>query len=135
MDPIAHLALTPSENAKLTPLEILADFADATQGWGYLERASRHYAKEKDVPGLVLRHWREGTPNHVDVAFAADPDSAQDAVRLVILDAPDVEGALSQRQRADLLESFLEALRDYLNERPDQVTLHVERNAASSDSG
>jgi hypothetical protein len=127
MNPIAHLALTSSEHAKLTPLEVLADFADATQGWVYLERASRHYAEEKDVPGLVLRHWREGTPNHVDLAFATDPDEA-DTVHLVILDAPDVDAALSKEQRAELLETFLEALRGYLSTRPDHVTLHVERD-------
>lgn len=127
MDPIAHLALTPSEHATLTPLEVLADFADATQGWVYLERASRHYAEEKDVPGLVIRHWRKGTPNHVDVAFATDPDE-EDTVHLVILDAPDADETLSQDQRAELLETFLEVLRDYLGDRPDQVTLHVERD-------
>jgi hypothetical protein len=127
MNPIAHLALTPSDDAKLTPVEVLADFADATQGWVYMERASRHYAEEKDVPGLVLRHWREGTPNHVDFAFAADPD-AGDTVHLVILDAPDVDATLSKEQRAELLETYLNALRGYLNERPDHVTLHVERD-------
>lgn len=127
MDPIAHLSLSPDENAKLTPLEVLADFADATQGWVYLERASRHYAEQKEVPSLVLRHWREGTPSHVDVAFAADADDSDD-VHLVILDAPDVEEDLSPELQADLLEVFLEALRDYLSDRPDHVTLHVERD-------
>jgi hypothetical protein len=127
MDPIAHLALTSSENAKLTPLEVLADFADATQGWVYLERDSRHYADQKGVPALMLRHWREGPPSHVDLAFAADPDDTE-TVHLVILDAPDVDETLSREQRAALLETFLEALRGYLKQRPDHVTLHVERD-------
>jgi len=130
MNPIAHLALTPSDDAKLTPLEGLADFADATQGWVYLERASRHYAEEKDVPSLVLRHWREGTPNHVDFAFAADTDDAAQ-VHLVILDAPDGEETLSKEQRAALLETFLDTLRGYLSDRPDHVTLHVEREPSN----
>lgn len=125
MDPIAHLALKATEDAKLTPLEVLADFADATRGWVYLERASRHYAEEKDRPALVLRHWRDATPSHVDFAFAEE--EADDSVRLVILDAPDVDETLSQEQRADLLETFLEALQTYLEDRRDQVTLHVER--------
>lgn len=131
MEPIAHLALTPSENAKLTPLEVLADFADATQGWVYLERDSRHYADEKGVPALMLRHWREGTPSHVDLAFAADPDDTE-TVHLVILDAPDVDETLTREQRAALLETFLEALRGYLKERPEHVTLHVERDRSNS---
>ena len=131
MDPIAHLALTPSETAKLTSLEVLADFADATQGWVYLERDSRHYADQKEVPALVLRHWREGAPNHVDLAFAADPDDTE-TVHLVILDAPDGNEALAREDRAALLETFLEALRGYLKERPDHVTLHVERDHPNS---
>jgi hypothetical protein len=133
MDPIAHLALSSDENAKLTPLEVLADFADATQGWVYMERDSRHYAEQKDAPGLVIRHWRDGPPNHVDFAFAADADDP-DEVHLVILDAPDADEALSPEQRAELLETFLDALRDYLPERPDHVTLHVERDTASSEN-
>lgn len=124
MDPIAHLSLTPAENAKLTPLEVLADFADATRGWVYLERASRHYADEKGVPGLVLRHWSQALS--VDLAFAASPDEP-DTVQLVILDVPDAEATLSPEQSAQVLETFLEALRDYLSTRPDHVTLHVER--------
>jgi hypothetical protein len=127
-DPIANLALTPASNAKLTPLEVLADFADATRGWVYLERASRHYADQKAVPALVLRHYREGAPPHVDFAFAAPSDDA-DEVRLVILDAPDIEEPLSQQQHALLLDTFLEALQDYLSTRPDHVELHVERRS------
>ena len=127
MDPIAYLSLHPDENAKLTPLEVLADFADATQGWVYMERASRHYADQKEVPGLVIRHWREGSPNHVDFAFAADATDSEE-VHLVILDAPDADEPLTREQRADLLETFVEVLRAYLSERPDHVTLRVERD-------
>jgi hypothetical protein len=125
--PIAQLVLTPEADAKVTPLEVLADFADATQGWVYLEQASRHYAEQKDRPALMLRHWREGAPPHVDFAFAAVPGTLNE-VRLVILDAPDTEEPLSREQHSLLLETFLEALRDYLADRPDHVRLHVERD-------
>lgn len=127
MDPIAHLALSATEGSKLTPLEILADFADATRGWVYLERASRHYADEKGRSALVLRHWRNATPSHVDFAFATDADD-EDSVHLVILDAPDVDETLSQSERADLLETFRGALHTYLEDRSDHVRLHVERD-------
>lgn len=131
MDPIAHLSLTPDENAKLTPLEVLADFADATRGWVYLERASRHYAEEKGVRALVLRHWQEGAPPHVDFAFAADPET-RDEVRLVILDTPDTEEPPSHQQHALLLETFLETLQSYLSDRPDHIQLHVDRDEMDS---
>jgi hypothetical protein len=129
--PIAQLALTPRDDAKVTPLEVLADFADATRGWVYLERASRHYADQKDQPALVLRHWREGAPPHVDVAFATVPGETNE-VRLVILDAPDTEEPLSQAQHTLLLDTFLEALRGYLDTRPDHVRLHVEREQSDT---
>jgi hypothetical protein len=132
-DPIAHLVLTPEENAKLTPLEILADFADATRGWVYLERASRHYAEQKDRPALVLRHYRDEVPAHVDFAFATVPTESE-KVRLVILDAPDAEEPLSRKQRSRLIELFLDALREYLSTRPDHVRLHVERDRPEATS-
>ncbi len=125
-DPIANLALTPASNAKLTPLEVLADFADATRGWVYLERASRHYADQKRLPALVLRHYRGGAPPHVDFAFAATSTDA-DEVRLVILDAPDTDEHLSQQQHTLLLDTLLDALQNYLSARPDHVELHLER--------
>jgi len=128
-DPIANLALTPTSNAKLTPLEVLADFADATRGWVYLERASRHYADQKAVPALVLRHYREGAPPHIDFAFAAT-SAESDEVRLVILDAPDTDEPLSEQQHALLLDTLLETLRDYLSTRPDHVDLHVDWDTA-----
>ena len=133
-DPIAQIALTSDENAKLTPLEILGDFADATHGWVYLERASRHYADEKAQPALILRHYREGAPPHVDFAFA-ERDDAPGEVHLVLLDAPDLDESLSDQQHTFLLEAFLEALQNYLTDRSDHVQLQVERdrtNPASS---
>jgi hypothetical protein len=132
-DPIAQLTLTAEENAKLTPLEVLADFADATQGWVYLDEASRHYAEQKERSALVLRHWRQGAPPHVDFAFAATPDGARE-VRLVILDAPDTREPLSHEQHTLLLETFLEALRDYLDARSDPVRLRVERDRPDATS-
>lgn len=131
MEPIAHLALTPVENSKLTPLEILADFADATRGWVYQERSSRHYAEQKGHPALVIRHWHDDIPVHVDFAFVAAADDSN-RVGFVILDAPEKEQPLSRTQRARLIERLLEALQDYLSRRPDHVELHVERRGTGS---
>lgn len=131
MEPIAHLALSPVENARLTPLEILADFADATRGWVYQERASRHYADQKDRPALVVRHWHDDVPVHVDFAFVAAGDDSN-RVGFVILDAPEKEQPLSRKQRARLTERLLNALQDYLSTRPDHVELQVERRDTGS---
>lgn len=130
MPTISHFALTRQSGAKLTPLEVLADFANATKGWVYLDEASEHYAEQKGQAGLVLRYWHEETPVHVDFAFAAEADDA-DEVGLVILDAPDAETPLSTKQRTTLIEILLDALRDYLDTRPDHVSLHVEQDTSS----
>lgn len=132
MSSVVRLALHPGEHAKVTPLEVLRDFADATAGWSYLEEDSHHYAEEKNVPGLVIRR-RIDPSTHVDLAFAS-PSEEDDAVELAVLDRPGSEAFLSSEERRALLDTFLAAMRDYLDERPDHVTLHLEREAADPPS-
>lgn len=130
MSSVIRLALHPEENAKVTPLEVLRDFADATPGWSYLEEDSRHYGEIKDIPGLVLRH-RVDPSTYVDLGFvgsSTDPDT----VELAVLDRPGSDTPLSAEGRRDLLDTFLDVMRDYLSGRPDHVTLHVERERSGS---
>jgi hypothetical protein len=128
METIVHIALTPDETAKLTPLELLEDFADASPDWHYLEEESNHYAEVKDVPACVLRHRRDGTPPYVDFGFAsADPGHLTD-IELVILDAPDPEHSLELEERNAVVDAFLQEMRDYLNARPGHATLRVEKD-------
>lgn len=122
---VVRLALHPEENAKVTPLEVLRDFADATTEWGYLEEDSRHYAEVKGAPGLVLRH-RVTPAAYVDLGFASSP-TEDDTVELAVLDRPDSDTPLSPEDRNTLLDTFLDAIQNYLSERPDHVTLHVDR--------
>lgn len=126
--PISRLTLTSPSDAKVTPLEVLSDFADATTGWTYLAEDSSHYAERKERPALVLRHRRGIAPAYVDFAFAADPDAA-DTVGLVVLDAPDAAEPMPAADRAELVETMVTALRDYLQDRPTTVSLGVERAA------
>ena len=130
MPTVIRLSLHPDEHGKVTPFEILRDFADVNRGWSYLEEDSRHYTDLKDAPGLILRH-RIDPSAYVDFGFVgatADPST----VDLAILDRPDAETLLSPDERADLIDTFLDAMRDYLSERPDHVTLRVERDATDS---
>jgi len=124
--PISRLTLTSSSDAKVTPLEVLSDFADATNGWIYLADDSRHYADRKGRPAVVLRHRRGLAPAYVDFAFAADPD-VPNTVGLVVLDAPDAAEPMPVADRAELVETMVTALRDYLADRPTAVSLRVER--------
>lgn len=128
METIIRIALTPDENAKLTPLEVLEDFADASPNWHYLEDASAHYASVKDVPACVLRYRRGETPSYVDLGFAATDAGPLSGIALVILDAPDQETSLDLPGRNDVVDTFLREMRDYLSARPDQATLHVEKD-------
>lgn len=124
MSTVLRLSLHPDDDAKVIPLEVLRDFADVTTGWSYLEEDSRHYTDLKEAPGLILRH-RADFSQYVDLGFVET-----DAVRLVVLDRPDADTSLSASERTDRIDTFLDAMRDYLHERPDHVTLHVERDAA-----
>jgi hypothetical protein len=58
------------------------------------------------------------------VGATTDPST----VDLAVLDRPGGDTLLSPNERADLIDTFLDAMRDYLSTRPDHVTLHVERD-------
>lgn len=126
MNTIIHIALRPADAAKVTPLEVLEDFADATPTWHYLEDDSRHYANEKGVPACVLRYQTTGSPRYVDFAFAAKGEGALSSIELVLLDAPSPEMKIEMDDRNVVLDRFLNHLRTYLGERPDHVTLQVD---------
>jgi len=126
MSAIVRLSLRPEEDAKVTPLEMLQDFADVQSGWSYLEEDSEHYAALKGRPGVILRH-RVDPSTYIDLGFVgatADPST----VDLAVLDRPGADTPLSPDERRDLINTFLDAMRDYLSARPDHVTLHVERD-------
>ena len=127
METVIHIALTPDPQAKVTPLEVLEDFADASRSWHYLEEESQHYGAEKDVPAGVLRHQRSDGPRYVDFAFAStDPGHLSD-LELVLLDAPTPEAQLGLKERNAVIDAFLRDLRAYLHARPDHVTLRVDK--------
>ncbi|MFB6098905.1 MAG: hypothetical protein ABEK84_07330 [Salinibacter sp.] len=127
MSTVLRLSLRPDEDAKVTPLEVLRDFADVRSGWSYMDEDSRHYAELKDAPGAILRH-RVDPSTYVDLGFVGAPDSHR--LELAVLDRPGADAPLSAEKRKDLVDTFLDAMRDYLSERPDHVTLQVERDAA-----
>ncbi|MFB6232093.1 MAG: hypothetical protein ABEL04_13160 [Salinibacter sp.] len=130
MSSVVRLVLRPDEDAKVTPLEVLRDFADATTGWVYLEEDSQHYAEIKDTPGVVLR-YRVDPSTFVDLGFVGS-SVGDDTVELVVLDRPDSDTPLSSDERTTLLDTFLDAMRDYLSARPDHVVLQVERDTLPS---
>lgn len=129
MPTIVRLSLEPEEHGKVTPLEVLRDFADVKTGWSYLEEDSRHYADLKDAPGLILRH-RIDPSTYADLGFVGTSSDAS-TLELAVLDRPDTDAALSPEDRWALLEAFLDEMRAYLDERPDHVTLAVERKGTS----
>ncbi len=128
MSTAIRLSLRPTDDAKVVPLEVLRDFADVRAGWSYLEEDSQHYSKLKEAPGLILR-YRADRAHYVDLGFV---ETAPDTVQLAVLDRPDTDTPLALDDRADLLDTFLDAMRNYLSGRPDHVRLEVNRDAASS---
>lgn len=126
MTAVVRLSLRPEEDAKVTPLEVLRDFGDVQSGWSYLEEDSEHYAALKDRPGVILRH-RVDPSTYVDLGFVGTSRDAY-TLELAVLDRPGSDAPLSSDERADLLDAFLDAMRDYLSGRPDHVTLHTERD-------
>ncbi len=128
METVIHIAITPDPSAKLTPLELLEDFADASRDWHFLEEESDHYAEAKRVPACVLRHRYATQTRYVDFAFAAtDPENPND-VELVILDAPDPDRALNLEERNDVINRFIQQFRAYLERRPGHASLRIAKD-------
>lgn len=125
MNSVVRLALRSAEDAKVTPSEVLRDFSDATPGWVFLEEDSRHYADVKDAASLVVRH-RIAPSTYVDLAFTGAVAN-KDTLELAVQDPAASDTQLSGSERKKQIEAFLEAMRDYLDTRPDHVTLEVEQ--------
>ena len=126
MSAVVRLSLRPDEDAKVTPFEVLRDFADVKTGWSYLEEDSEHYTDLKGRPGVILRH-RVDLTAYVDLGFLGTAEDAR-TLELAVLDRPGADTPLSSDARADLIDTFLDAMRDYLSQRPDHVSLHTERD-------
>lgn len=126
MTPLVSLTLKADDDAKITPLEALEDFADATGGWQYLEDESTHYAQEKGVPACVLRHRTGTSPAFVDFAFSDTTPERPLNIRLQLLDAPDAETALPEAVREAVVRGFLDAFNSYLATRPGHVSVQTD---------
>jgi hypothetical protein len=127
METVVHIEITPDANAKLTPLELLEDFADASRDWQYLEDESMHYAQLKHRPACILRHRRSGTPRYIDFGFAATNPADANDIELVILDTPSAEETLTLEERNDVVDGFIQHVQQYLGGRPGHASLRVEK--------
>lgn len=126
METILRIALTPDASAKATPLELLEDFADATPSWHFLEEESYHYALEKETSACIIRYQQAGEPRYVDLAFASVEPGDVHRLELVLIDAPDSEHQLEHTERQQVGQSFLHAIRQYLNDRPGHASIEIE---------
>ncbi len=127
METVVHIELAPDANAKLTPLELLEDFADASRDWQYLEDESLHYAEVKHRPACILRHRYTGTTRYVDFGFAAATPSDTNDIELIILATPSAQDALTLEERNAVVDGFIQHMQQYLDGRPGHASLRVER--------
>lgn len=137
MNLILDLALTPADDARLTPLEVLRDFAYASPGWHYLEDASRHYAEEKGQDACILRHHVLSGSTDVDLAFARRSDSAKGnkALHLTVIEPESAERPFNAEERDEIADHFVEHLRAHLDAQGRHAELHVERGEAEALAG
>lgn len=127
METVIRLKITPDANAKLTPLELLEDFADASRDWQYLEDDSRHYAALKERPACILRHRHAAAHRYVDFGFATTNPADRNDIELVILDTPDAQQSLDLAARNEAIDHFIRHFRQYLGGRPGHASLRVEK--------
>jgi nucleotide-binding universal stress UspA family protein len=137
MDLIIDVALAPTDDAKLTPLEVLRDFAYASPSWHYLEDASRHYAGEKGREACILRHHVLDGSTDVDLAFSSrlDAPMGKQALHLTVIEPGEAEREFDAEERDEIAEHFLEHLRAHLDAQGRHADLHVERGDAEGVKG
>lgn len=128
METVIRLEITPDANAKLTPLELLEDFADASRDWQYMEEDSQYYAELKGRPACILRNRQTETHRYVDYGFASTNPANRNDIELVILDTPDPERQLDLGARNAAVDRFIQHFRQYLGGRPGHASLHVEKD-------
>lgn len=128
METVIRINITPDANAKLTPLELLEDFADSSRGWQYLEEESAHYAQLKKRPACILRHRQRDPERYVDFGFAATNPSDPKDIELIILDTPHPERRLDLAARNEVIDHFIQHFRQYLGGRPGHASLRVEKD-------
>lgn len=126
METILRIALSPDTSAKATPLELLEDFADATPNWHFLEEESYHYALEKETSACIIRYQRAGEPRYVDLAFSSVEPGDAHRLELILIDAPDSKHKIKPGERQEVGQSFLHAIREYLNDRPGHASIDLE---------
>ena len=127
METVIHIKITPATGAKLTPLELLEDFADASQDWQYLEEESEHYTQLKKRPACILRRRRQKPTGYIDLGFAATNPADPKDIELVVLDAPTPERRLDLEERNAVIDDFVQHFRQYLGGRPSHASLRVEK--------
>jgi nucleotide-binding universal stress UspA family protein len=137
MNLILDLALSPTDDAQLTPLEMLRDFAYASPGWHYLEDASLHYAEEKGEGACILRHHVLSGATDVDLAFARRPGSEKGdrALHLTVIEPESAERPFDAEERHEIAEHLLDHLRAHLDAQGRHAEVHVERGDASAVEG
>lgn len=127
MSPDVTVHLAPTSAAKVTPLELLEDFADAQPNWLFLEHETRHYAVEKGVAACVVRYASANGLRDADLVFAAEHLQEHTTTRLTLVAAAADHEELDPVEQQRIVDRFLDAFHGYLQRREGHVQLRVVR--------
>lgn len=127
MDPIADLAIKPHQQAPVTPLELLKDFADTSSEWHVLENVSSCYANVKNAPAVVMRHRTFPKLEETDLGFVATEPAEKTTFRLAVVAPASVEENLTARDQQETIHDFAESFQGYLSERAVETHLDVKQ--------
>lgn len=125
MKTVIDVQIEPVDSAKVTPRELLEDFADLHPAWHFLEDESGHYTHEKGVPACVLRYVNPSGVASFDLVFSSQETHEHSSFRLVLLDPAPPKEQLRLEKRNAVIERFVEAFSDYLERRHLHAHLHV----------
>lgn len=130
MKEIAGLTITHEEQSKVTPLELLKDFSDTSSDWHFLEQASSHYADEKNVPAIIVRHQDEEASVEADLGFVACAAHEPCDFHLAVVTAVGTREPLSREHRQEEIAHFARDFGAYLDHRNSNHRLDVSEQEA-----
>lgn len=122
MNAAVRIQVSAGPSARVTPSEVLEDFADATSTWYFEEEDSRHYGTARGTEAVILQTF-DPSVGIVDFAFACDDDVPGGTLALRLVLDHKAHEPIDASDRRRLTDRLLTDFSTYLRGRPDLVRI------------
>ena len=122
MNAVIRIEIAPGPAQRVTPSEILEDFADVMPAWYFEEEDSLLYGSTRGTEAVVLQTL-DAEHGLVDFAFASDEAGPGSSLALRLVLQHTSHDPLQDSGRRRLTDRLLTDISTYLRQRPDLVRI------------